>query len=259
MDEGSSVKARLAKVLARAGVASRRGSEDRIREGRVTVNGRVVLEPGTLVDPCRDHIKVDGRLVRLSFAPVYILLNKPRGFVSTVRDPQGRPTVLDLIKGVKGRLFPVGRLDYETEGLLLLTNDGGMAYRLLHPRYGISRVYLVKVRGIPTKEELALLRRGTRLKGGKTARAEVTLLRALKSNAWLRIVLREGRHREVRQMCEAIGHPAMNLRRVAFGPLTLGDLPIGRARPLTDQEVRGLRGVTMALAAQENRREGQKS
>ncbi len=259
MIEEAATKARLAKVLARAGVASRRGSEDRIREGRVTVNGRVVLEPGTLVDPRRDHIKVDGRLLRLSFAPVYILLNKPRGFVSTVTDPQGRPTVLDLIKGVRGRLFPVGRLDFNTEGLLLVTNDGEMAHRLLHPRYGMSRVYLVKVRGIPTKVELASLRRGTHLKGGKTARAEVTLLRSLKSNAWLRIVLREGRHREVREMCEAIGHPAMVLRRVAFGPLTLGDLPVGRFRPLTDQEVRGLREATMSLAGQGDARDSQKS
>ncbi|MGQ9653744.1 MAG: pseudouridine synthase [Thermodesulfobacteriota bacterium] len=259
LNEDASFKQRLAKVLARAGVASRRGSEDRIREGRVTVNGRVVLEPGTLVDPSADHIKVDGRLLRPSFAPLYILLNKPRGFVSTVRDPQGRPTVLDLIKGVKGRLFPVGRLDFNTEGLLLLTNDGEMAHRLLHPRYGMSRVYLVKVRGIPTKLELASLRRGTRVKGGKTAPAEVTLLRVLKSNAWLRIVLREGRHREVRDMCEAVGHPAIVLRRVAFGPLTLGDLPMGRFRPLTDQEVRGLREVTTSPGDKRNPRDCQKS
>ncbi len=259
MDEEAAVKWRLAKVLARAGVASRRGSEDRIRQGRVTVNGRVVLEPGTLVDPRKDHIKVDGRLLHPSFAPVYVLLNKPRGFVSTVRDPQGRPTVMDLVKGVKGRLFPVGRLDFETEGLLLLTNDGGMAHRLLHPRYGISRVYLVKVKGIPTREELASLRRGTCLKGGGKARAEVTLLRALKCNAWLRIVLREGRHREVRHMCEAIGHPVIALRRVAFGPLTLGDLPIGRSRPLTDREVRRLREVTTSMADGGNPRDGQKS
>lgn len=246
MGIGGSGKTRLAKVLARAGVASRRGSEEYIRQGRVTVNGRPVMEPGTLVDPDKDHIKVDGRLLRRSFSPVYVLLNKPRGFVSTVRDPQGRPTVLDLVKGVKGRLFPVGRLDYDTEGLLLLTNDGELSQRLLHPRYKMSRVYQAKVKGIPTNEELASLRRGIRLEGGRRARAEVEVFRTLKANAWLRIVLREGRHREVRQMCEAIGHPVIALRRVAFGPLSLGPLPVGRCRPLTDEELRRLREVTMA-------------
>ena len=235
------MRVRLPKVLARAGISSRRKAEDYIREGRVIVKGELVIEPGALVDPETDHIKVDGRRLRKPAPPIYLLLNKPRGVVTSLRDPQGRPTVVDLLKGFKARVFPVGRLDYDSEGLLLLTNDGELAQRLVHPRYGVERSYLVKVKGVPQQGALDRLREGIRLEPGLKVRGWVRMVRALKANAWLEVTLREGRHREVRRMCEAVGHPVLILRRIRFGPLTLEGLPAGRHRHLTEPEVRALR------------------
>jgi 23S rRNA pseudouridine2605 synthase/16S rRNA pseudouridine516 synthase len=229
--------------MAQAGVASRRKAETMIREGRVSVNGKIVLRPGFLVDADKDSIKVDGRLLHSHPPHVYFLLNKPRGVVTSMEDPHGRPTVMDLMKGTKTRVFPVGRLDYQTEGLLLLTNDGELAHKLLHPRYALGRVYRVQVKGIPTRETLDKLRGGAHLEPGKRARVQVRFDRALKANAWLEITLREGRHREVRRICEAIGHPALVLKRIRFGPLSLRGIPTGRHRHLTEAEIRELRGV----------------
>lgn len=236
---------RLQKILSQAGVASRRASEQLMREGRVTVNGTTVDELGAKADPAVDDIRVDGRRIRAAAARRYILLAKPRGYVSTRSDPQRRPTVLDLLRGVRDYVYPVGRLDFESEGLLLLTNDGDLAARLTHPRHGVPRVYEVRVAGTPDAHDLERLRRGVIIDGRRTLPAQVTLQTADRSRrragAVLVITIREGRNRQVRKMCEAIGHPVNALRRVAFGPIRDARLKPGQWRDLTEAEVRKLR------------------
>jgi 23S rRNA pseudouridine2605 synthase len=237
------VTERLQKVLARAGFASRRGSENLMQEGRVTVNGQVVRELGTKADPSRDDIRVDGVRVKAAAAPVHIVLNKPRGVVSTRRDPSGRPTVMDLVPGVSG-LFPVGRLDLTTEGLILLTNDGAFAERVSHPRYQVPRVYHAKVRGVPDARALERLRRGVRVKDERLAVDRVRVI-DVGRHAWVEMTLHEGKQHEVKRLLEAVGHPVSKLRRVAFGPVTLRGLEPGQFRSLTPREVSGLlRGDT---------------
>lgn len=231
---------RLQRFLARAGVASRRCAEELIRAGRVTVNGAVVRALGTRVDPDRDEVRVDGRPVRPQRL-VYILLHKPAGVVSTVRDPQGRKTVLDLVPDLGVRLFPVGRLDYDSTGLLLLTNDGELAHRLTHPRFGAEKVYRVRVEGHPDEAELARLRSGVRLAEGVTAPARVRVLGHDREGTWLEVALREGRNRQVRRMLAVLGYRVRALARVREGPLRLGALPPGAWRHLTAAEVRRLR------------------
>jgi len=232
------VQERLQKILSRAGIASRRAAERLMLEARVTVNGEPVSELGTRADPQRDDIRVDGVRVRASEARVYLLLYKPRGVVSTRRDPQGRATVMDLVPAVAG-LFPVGRLDVNTEGLLLLTNDGAFAQQVAHPRYEVPRVYHAKVRGVPDAEALARLRRGVSVKGERLTADKVRVLEA-DNNAWLEITLHEGRQHEVKRLLEAVGHPVSKLRRVAIGPLSARGLKPGRFRELTPQEVKRL-------------------
>lgn len=232
------VEERLQKILARAGFASRRGAESIMQEGRVTVNGAVVRELGTKADVSRDDIRVDGVRVKAAGEPVYIVLNKPRGVVTTRRDPSGRPTVMDLVPGVKG-LFPVGRLDLTTEGLILLTNDGEFAERVSHPRFEVPRVYHAKVRGIPDQRTLARLRRGVRVKDDIMMVDRVKLIE-VDRHAWVEVVLHEGKQHEVKRLLEAVGHPVSKLRRVAFGPVTLRSLPPGRYRTLEPAEVKGL-------------------
>lgn len=232
---------RLSKMLARAGASSRRGAESLIQEGRVAVNGKVVLEPATMVDPEWDQVSVDGRKLQWTFSPLYILMNKPKGVVTTLKDPEGRPTVRDLLKGIHRRVFPVGRLDFNTEGALLLTNDGELAQRLLHPRYQVERTYWAKVKGIPTSSALERLRDGIELEPGVWARARARLVRVLKANSWLEMSVREGRYREVRRMCEALGHPVIALKRMSFGSLSIRGLPAGAYRHLTLAEVQRLR------------------
>lgn len=232
---------RLEKYLALAGVASRRGAKAMIREGRVSVNDTVVLEPGSPLDETRDVVRVDGQRVRPQKNRVYLLLNKPRGYLTTVRDPQGRKTIYDLLPPMTERVVPVGRLDYDTEGLLLLTNDGELAYRLLHPRFKVPKTYHATVRGVPSEETLNRLRKGIFLEGKKTAPAQVTLVHTNGNNAQIRLVLYEGRKRQVREMLRAIGHPVKRLRRIQFGPLSLSRLPKGCFRPLTPWELRSLR------------------
>lgn len=232
---------RLQKLLAERGVASRRAAEQLIRQGRVTVNGRAVTRPGTLVDPVADAVKVDGR--RLPARPAsrtYLMLNKPRGVVTTVRDPRGRPTVIDLLRGVKARVFPVGRLDFHSEGLLLLTDDGDLARNLTHPGRGVPRTYRVKVRGQPAPESLRRLARGIVLEGKKTLPARLRVARPGR-NAWIEVTVVEGRKHHVRRMLAAVGHPVMRLRRTAFGGVTLGSLPAGRFRRLSAAELSRLR------------------
>ena len=232
---------RLSKVLARAGVASRRGAEKLLAEGRVTVNGAVAREPGTRVDAERDAIKLDGR--RLGAPPAthtYLVLNKPRGYVTTLSDPQGRPTVRDLLRGVKARVYPVGRLDYHTEGLLLLTDDGELARDLMHPRSGVKKTYRAKVRGRPLAASLERLRQGVVVEGRRTLPAEARLVGA-GANAWLEVTVVEGRKHQVRRMLDAIGHPVQKLRRVRFDGLGLGRLAPGAVRRLTSGEVERLK------------------
>lgn len=233
-------KERLHKILAHAGVASRRAAEALIAEGRVTVNGHRITTPGVTADAALDRIVVDGKPIRAE-QPVYLMLHKPSGTVSTVRDPEGRRTVLDLIHPAPARLYPVGRLDWDAEGLMLLTNDGELAHRLTHPRFEIPKVYRVEVEGSPSPEALAKFRAGLKIEGGKTAPARVVVVADTRKGAVLEITIHEGRQHQVKRMCEAIGHPVCHLERVILGPLRLGTLKRGAWRPLTQVEVRELR------------------
>jgi len=225
---------RLQKVLARAGIASRRACEELIAAGRVTVNG-VVAELGRRVDPDRDEIEVDGALVAVAPGLVHYLLNKPAGVITTAADPQGRPTVVGLVPD-EPRVFPVGRLDADTEGLLILTNDGALAQRLTHPRYGVEKEYVAEVVGAPSPAAVRALRRGVELDDGMTEPARVALV----APSVLRIVIHEGRNRQVRRMCEAVGHPVSRLVRIRIGPIADRRLGPGRWRPLAAEEVRAL-------------------
>ncbi|MBC7104760.1 MAG: rRNA pseudouridine synthase [Firmicutes bacterium] len=233
------MRERLARYLARSGVASRRRAEAVIAAGRVAVNGTVVTTPAFTVDPERDRVTVDGRPVHPE-PRVYLMLNKPPGYVSTVSDPRGRPTVLDLVPRV-GRLYPVGRLDADSEGLLLLTNDGELSLLLTHPRYGVPKTYRVWVAGVPDRGTLTRLARGVELEDGPTAPARVRLVRAGRAGSVLEVTLREGRKRQIRRMCAAVGHPVLRLVRVGLGPVNLGALPPGRWRELRPEEVAALR------------------
>ncbi len=232
---------RLQKALADAGVASRRAGEKLIASGRVKVNGLVVTSLGSKVDPRTDTIEVDGKAIEKAERKRYIMLNKPAGYVTTVSDPRGRKTVLDLLAGVEERVYPVGRLDYDTEGLLLLTNDGPLTFALTHPSRGVEKRYLALVEGIPGDEALTRLKAGVILADGPTAPARVRLLRAKEGQALLEIAIHEGRTRQIRRMCEAIGHPVLHLSRTHFGGLSLGKLPAGRSRGLSEKEVDLLR------------------
>ncbi len=231
---------RLQKILSRAGVASRRAAERIMLEGRVTVNGVAVRELGTKADLGADDLRVDGVRVRPPKDIVYLLLNKPKGVVSTRRDPAGRRTVMDLVPSVAG-LFPVGRLDVTTEGLILLTNDGEFAQRVAHPRYEVARVYHAKVHGVPAPETLARLRKGVRVDGERMSVDKARILEG-EGNAWLELTLHEGKNREVKRLLEAVGHPVSKLKRVALGPLTARGLEPGHFRALTPREVKTLRG-----------------
>ncbi len=228
---------RLQKFLAQAGVCSRRAAEELIRQGRVEVNGERA-ELGRSVDPAGDRVTLDSKPVSLQKQRLIIVLNKPARCVTTASDPQGRKTVLDLLPDFGVRIFPVGRLDYDAEGLLLLTNDGELANRLLHPRYGISKVYDVKVKGHPDQNAIEQLRSGIRMEEGVTAPAGVEIIEELPNAAWLRITLHQGWNRQIKRMGLAVGHPVMKLRRIAYGPVRLGNLGLGRHRLLGNDEIR---------------------
>jgi pseudouridine synthase len=235
---------RLNKILARAGLTSRRGADQLVLDGRVAVNGTVTREPGTLADPERDRITVDGQPLPAAEAAQYLMLHKPAGVVTTVRDPQGRPVVTDLLPpGVRVRLYPVGRLDADVEGLLLLTNDGGLTHRLLHPRYALPRVYEAEVAGQVSAGDVPRWRRGVTLDDGPAVPAAVELVRTGAAASLLRLTFTEGRKHEVKRYCEALGHRVRRLRRVAFGPLRLGGLPPGACRPLAPGELSALRAA----------------
>ena len=235
---------RLQKILSQAGVASRRASEKLIADGRVTVNGQTIRELGTKADPARDDVRVDGRRIKSAAARRYILLNKPRGYVTTRKDEKRRRTVLDLLEGVREYVYPVGRLDYDTEGLLLLTNDGELAAALTHPRHGVERTYEARVAGMPDERALEKLRKGVPLDGRRTMPAEVRLLnKDPEADGVLLITIREGRNRQVRRMCEAVGHPVDRLKRTRIGPIGDRKLRPGEWRELSPEEVRKLRSI----------------
>ena len=236
---------RLQKVIAHAGFASRRKAEELMAEGRVKVNGKTVKELGVKVSPS-DRIEVDGIPVERE-EPVYFLLYKPRGVISAVSDDKGRKVVTDFFEGIKQRNYPVGRLDYDTSGILILTNDGEFANLLMHPSNEIEKVYVAKVKGIPSKESMRSLQRGVVLEDGKTAPAKTKLLSMdkKKQTAIVEISIHEGRNRQVRRMFEAIGHPVLKLKRERYGYLNLQGLSAGDARELTAHEVKQLRALAM--------------
>ncbi len=231
---------RLQKILSRAGVSSRRAAEKMIAEGRISVNRTVVVEPGTKADPGKDEIRVDGRLISLETERIYLLLHKPQGYVTTLSDPQGRPIVTDLLNGVAERVYPVGRLDYDSEGLLILTNDGEFAQRLQHPRYGIPKTYRVKVEGHLLKGELKALENGIDLPDGRFAPADVRLEKTNPGSTWLTLTLTDGRNRVIRRAFDSLGHPVAAWSAVAVADITLGSLREGAWRLLTPREVERL-------------------
>ena len=240
---------RLQKIIAQAGLASRREAERLIAEGRVQVNGARVVIQGAKADPMSDSIKVDGKLITKKELPVYLVLNKPKNVLTTMRDEEGkdRPTVADLLPQGLRRVFPVGRLDFDVEGVLLLTNDGEMANRLAHPRYEIPRVYDAKVKGSPSENALSRMADGswTRGRGRKPQPAHVRVIRGKsEKNTWLRIELREGRQHQVKKMCEAVGHPVIKLVRRAYAGVTARGLPGAKVRTLSRDEVEKLKLMT---------------
>jgi 23S rRNA pseudouridine2605 synthase len=230
---------RLQKFLAHAGVASRRAAEDIIKQGRVTVNGETVCEMGFLVGD-DDAVAVDGRTVTGEEELIYIMLNKPSGYVSTAKDQFGRLTVLELVKDLNKRLYPVGRLDYDTSGLILLTNDGDFTYKMTHPKHEIDKVYEALISGIPTQDEIRRFEAGLKIEDYTTSPSKIVILEVKKNNALVQITIHEGKNRQVRKMCAAIGHDVVTLKRISIGPIALGSLQEGKWRSLTDAELKKL-------------------
>jgi 23S rRNA pseudouridine2605 synthase len=249
---------RLQKIIAAAGIASRRKAEELITSGHVQVNGQTVTELGSKADPENDHIRVNGKLLHGAQRHVYLLLNKPVGFVTTVSDPEKRPTVMSLIRGVGGRVYPVGRLDYASEGLVLMTNDGGLAHKLMKAASHVAKTYVVKISGKPSEEALGKLRGGLSISTdqGRRVRTAPAKIRLVKDapNPWYEITLIEGRNRQIRRMFEEVGHHVEKIKRVKYGPLAL-DVPPGKFRPLTPQEVDRLRTAAGQKVAEASRRE----
>jgi 23S rRNA pseudouridine2605 synthase len=236
---------RLQKVIARSGLASRRKAEEMIREGLVTVNGETVMTLGTKVNPLLDHIKIKGRHLKPQPPDIFLMLNKPSGYISTLHDPVGRPTIKALIPKPSLRLFPVGRLDYDSEGLLLLTNNGDIAQACLHPAHHVPKTYLVKIKGVLEDHDIQLLRQGLVLEDGPTAPAKVKKAGKAEANSWVEITIHEGRKHQIKRMFEQLGHPVIRLKRIQFGPLNLGTLNPGQTRYLSDKEANDLRHLLL--------------
>ena len=232
---------RLQKLISQAGIASRRAAEEMILAGRVAVNGTVVTELGSKADPASDRVSLDGKPLIFPSRKLYVLLNKPVGYMTTMSDPEGRPVVGDLLKDVGERVYPVGRLDYNTEGLLLLTSDGDWANRLMHPRHEVEKEYHVRVRGKVVQQQLRKLAEGVELDDGVTAPATVRLIKDSDRNDWISITIHEGRNRQVRRMCEAVSLSVVRLKRVRYGAVSVGPLKVGEYRILSQAEVESLR------------------
>ena len=243
MNKPSATNVRLQKVIAASGLSSRRAAETLIRQGQVTVNGQVVRTLGTCINPATDHVKVDGRHLESTEPEVFVLFHKPSGCVTTMKDPWGRKTIADLLERVKVRVFPVGRLDFDAEGLLLLTNNGQVAQACLHPRYHVPKTYVLKVSGVLTDEEIKILKEGVALDDGVTSPADVKKSGKTKCNSWLEITIHEGKKHQIKRMVEACGHRVMRIKRVRFGPLYLRDLPLGSFRYASDAEANALREI----------------
>lgn len=231
---------RLQKILSDYGIASRRHAEELIIEGRVTVNGQVAIL-GQKADPERDYIKVDGKLLKKPETKVYYVFYKPRKVITSLSDPQGRSTIKDFIKGIKFRVYPVGRLDYDSEGLLILTNDGELACHIMHPSSEVEKTYMVKVEGIVDEQTIEKLRKGIKLEGKLAVPVSVHLIRHLKTNSWIKITIHEGRKRQIRKMLERIGHPVLRLIRISIDGVKLGELKPGQLRSLTEEELAKLK------------------
>jgi len=242
-ESGTSILIRINKYLSMCGVSSRRGAETMITEGRIKVNGRKVKEVGTVIDEEKDVVKVDGLIVTPADEQIYLLLNKPTLVMTTLHDPFERQTVAHFVKKARHRVYPVGRLDYETEGALLLTNDGDLAYRLTHPKFQVPKIYEASVAGRFQRIDSEKISRGIKLEDGAIGTALVNILGYSKSRTTIRLTLTEGRKREVRQLCKAVGHPVKHLTRVEFAGLTLRDLPVGKWRYLTGDEVGRLKAL----------------
>lgn len=227
---------RLQKILAERGIASRRKAEEMILEGRVTVNG-TVASIGMKADPDRDHIKVDGRLLLRPEKKVYYIFNKPRGVVTSLSDPEERPTIKDFLRGIRERVYPVGRLDFDSEGMLILTNDGDLAHAILHPSKKVPKTYRVKIKGVISVEETERLSKGIRLERSVTAPAKVKFLRKLEQNSWIEMTIYEGKKRQIRRMLEKVGHPVVRLVRTRINGIEMGSIPPGGLRPMTPDEL----------------------
>lgn len=236
---------RINKYIASCGVASRRKAEELIISGRVTINGELITELSTTVDETKDIVEVDGLPINQEEKKVYILLNKPEGYITTVKDQFDRPSVLDILKDVEERVYPVGRLDYETSGLLILTNDGDLTYKLTHPKHEVEKTYLAMVNGIISPEEKRRFENGLQIEDYTTAKAKLKIVKAdeEKNYSVCKITIHEGRNRQVRKMCKAIGHPVRNLRRIQMGRINIRGLEVGEYRNLTEDEVRYLKSV----------------
>jgi len=231
---------RLQKIIAHAGIASRRMAEKMISEGRISVNGKIVTELGTKVDIRKDEIRVDGKLISAEVSRVYLMLNKPKGYLTTLKETRERPIVTDLLEGVPERVFPVGRLDYDSEGLLIMTNDGDFAYRVQHPKFEITKTYLVKIKGRISKEEISMIKNGAKLDDGEFKPAHVAVGKINPKSSWLELIIHEGRNRIIRRYFDSLGHPVTRLIRVAIGDIHLGDLRQGNFRYLQKKEVERL-------------------
>lgn len=236
---------RLQKILAKAGIASRRKTEEMILEGRITVNGKPAVL-GMKADPEKDHIKVNGKLIRGFEQKVYLIFNKPDKCITSMHDPEGRPTIKNYLKGVKVRVFPVGRLDYDSEGLVLLTNDGEVANAIQHPKGEVPKTYLIKIKGVLDDEEIQRLEKGVKLEEGITAPAKVKKIKKAEANSWVEVTIHEGRKHQVKRMLERVGHPVIKLKRVKIDGLMLGNLQTGDYRYLKPEEVKRLKTAVVA-------------
>ncbi len=231
---------RLQKIIAGAGVVSRRAAEKLISEGRVSVNRRVVRRLGVKADAQKDEIRVDGKLISTEVSKKYLMLNKPGGYITSLKDPQGRPVVTDLIHDMSERVFPVGRLDYDSEGLLLMTNDGSFAQRLQHPKFAIPKTYMAKVKGNITRGKVRVIKNGIELDDGKFVPSDIVLEKINRKSCWIKLTIFEGRNRIIRRVFESIGHPVVRLKRIAISDIHLDDLEVGEYRYLRKREVERL-------------------